>query len=109
MSSLKLLVYAFVALTTLECVIGLYTQNCHILRDFMLTFMLFASCYMSEQALDLSLKNADNLYTMGYKRLDLLAAYCNCIYIQCMELFDLLETFHHIIEHWESENEHTQQ
>ena len=24
-----------------------------------------------------------------------------------MELFDLLETFHHMIEHWEQEKDHT--
>lgn len=75
----------------------------HILRDFLITMLLLASVAVSYKALSVSGQKPDATYTLGYRRMDLLAAFCNCVYIQCMELFELLETFHHMIEHWETD------
>ena len=98
---IKILIYALTALSIMECLVGLFTQNVHILRDFLVTVLLLASIIISQKALQQSSAQADSKFTLGYRRMDLLAAFCNCVYIQCMELFEFLETFHHMIEHWE--------
>lgn len=66
--------------------------------------LLVCALYVSNKALTISKQVADSSYTLGYRRINILAAFCNCIYIQCMELFTLLETIHHLIEHWESQS-----
>jgi zinc transporter 5/7 len=102
MDKLLILAGALTGLTISECFIGMYTKNVHILRDFLLNLLLLASISASRKALQLSTSTPDTIFTMGYLRIDILSAFCNCIYIQCMELFELLETLHHMIEHWEN-------
>lgn len=81
-----------------ECLVGLLTQNVHILRDFLLTSLMLASLLFSYKCLEMSVLPRDIKYSLGYSRMNLLAAFCNCTYMQCMVLFALLETFHNVIE-----------
>jgi hypothetical protein len=46
---------ALACLTIMECFVGMYTQNVHILRDFLLNLLLLASIGASRKALQLSI------------------------------------------------------
>jgi Co/Zn/Cd efflux system component len=105
MEKIEKLVMAFSVMCAFEFIMGIITRHFPMFIDCLMTLMLIGTIYFSYKALDMSNQGADSTYTLGYKRLDLLAAYCNCIYLQCMKLFDLLETFHHLIEHWELESQ----
>lgn len=43
-----------IVLTALECLVGLWTQNVHVLRDFLITVLLIASLAVSYKALEIS-------------------------------------------------------
>jgi Co/Zn/Cd efflux system component len=69
------------ALSVCEGIIGANTQNVHIIRDFMIAALLVLALYISNRAIQVSKNQPDSTFTFGYRRMNILAAFCNCIYI----------------------------
>jgi divalent metal cation (Fe/Co/Zn/Cd) transporter len=56
---------------------------------------------------DKSHKKNDRHYNYGYRRINLLAAFFNCVFLIFIFIFDWMETIHHLMEHWEAQAHET--
>jgi len=81
MENIVLFGLAQACLSVFEAIVGAGTQNVHIIRDFMLQFLLVCALFVSHKALTVSKESPSPSYTLGYRRINILAAFCNCIYI----------------------------
>ncbi|KAG0484946.1 hypothetical protein HPP92_009025 [Vanilla planifolia] len=102
---LALMLSLNVACSTVELVIGLLTGRVGLISDAfhltfgcgLLTFSLFA--------MSLSQKKSDEAYTYGYKRLEVLAAFTNALFLLFMAFSLAVEALHAFIQD-ESEHKH---
>lgn len=94
-------IQAFAGIAILEILVGLATGNVHVLKDFLVAALLLLALYASHEAQVRETQDSCKQYSFGKRRLTLLSAMGNCIYLQCLELFNFLEAVHHIIEHFE--------
>ena len=62
---------------------------------------------MSLKALTIYQKPRDDKFNFGYRRINILAAFVNTIYLLFSFIFDFMENLHHVIEHWEEESHET--
>ena len=49
----------------------------------------------------------DRHFNFGYRRINLLAAFFNCVFLIFIFIFDWMETIHHMMEHWEAQEHDT--
>ncbi|XP_021894027.1 metal tolerance protein C2 isoform X2 [Carica papaya] len=102
---LLLLIFLNVAYSTAELAIGLFTGRVGLVSDAfhltfgcgLLTFSLFAMAT--------SWKKADHIYTYGYKRLEVLSAFTNALFLLFMSFSLAVEALHAFIQD-ESEHKH---
>lgn len=105
--------------TLAEGLLGIMHKNVHVLRDFFNFLLLLVSLGYSVVAIDMSQEEKeetdleagptakkDGKYRYGLRRLNLLAAFFNCIYLMFMFVFDTMETLHHTLESLEKEGKH---
>jgi Co/Zn/Cd efflux system component len=85
----------------IEGLFGFWLGNVHIVRDFLTSLLMVGSLILSYESAQSSRAKKSAEQTYGSRRLNIIAAFVNCVYIQCTVLFSLLETLHHIIEHWD--------
>ncbi|ONK79818.1 uncharacterized protein A4U43_C01F10440 [Asparagus officinalis] len=105
MKRLALLISLNVAYSTTELAIGLFTGRVGLVSDAfhltfgcgLLTFSLFAMAA--------SRKKPDGVYTYGYKRLEVLAAFTNALFLVFMSFSLAVEALHAYIQD-ESEHKH---
>lgn len=105
MKRLFLLISLNVAYSTVELFIGLFTGRIGLVSDSfhlsfgcgLLTFSLFAMAA--------SRKKPDGLYTYGYKRLEVLSAFTNALFLLFMSFSLAVEALHAFIQD-ESEHKH---
>lgn len=62
---------------------------------------MVGSLVLSYESAKNSRKKRTPEQTYGNRRLNIIAAFVNTVYIQCTVLFTFLETLHHMIEHWD--------
>ena len=91
---------ALIVVCLIEAIIGFTHHNGYIIRDFLLSAIMIASIMISQRALQLSRKKRNHEYNFGYRRMNILAAFVNMVYILVMGVFGALETVEHMIEHW---------
>ncbi|XP_057488956.1 metal tolerance protein C2-like [Actinidia eriantha] len=105
MRRLLVLIFLNVAYSTAELCIGLLSGRIGLVSDAfhltfgcgLLTFSLFA--------MDVSRKKADRIYTYGYKRLEVLSAFTNTLFLLFMSFSLAVEALHAFIQD-ESEHKH---
>jgi Co/Zn/Cd efflux system component len=97
----RILIYMSVlaAITVCELVIAVASGNVHILKDAMIAALLVAGLWASLKAAQFSIGKPE-LGGFDYRRVNIIVAFGNCIYVQCTALFQGLESHHHIIEHF---------
>lgn len=86
----------------MEVITGFVRSNVHIIRDFILSALIIASIVFSYKMSQMARNKSDSSFSLGYTRLNLLAAFVNTVQILCHCLFSYLDIIHHVIEHWES-------
>ncbi|KAI8562077.1 hypothetical protein RHMOL_Rhmol03G0006900 [Rhododendron molle] len=105
MKRLLVLIFLNVAYSTAELFIGLVSGRVGLVSDAfhltfgcgLLTFSLFA--------MDVSRNKADRIYTYGYKRLEVLSAFTNALFLLFMSFSLAVEALHAFIQD-ESEHKH---
>ncbi|KAH7856211.1 hypothetical protein Vadar_033995 [Vaccinium darrowii] len=105
MRRLLVLIFLNVAYSTAELFIGLLSGRIGLVSDAfhltfgcgLLTFSLFA--------MDVSRNKADRIYTYGYKRLEVLSAFTNALFLLFMSFSIAVEALHAFIQD-ESEHKH---
>ncbi|XP_057509694.1 metal tolerance protein C2-like [Actinidia eriantha] len=105
MRRLLVLIFLNVAYSTAELCIGLLSGRIGLVSDAfhltfgcgLLTFSLFA--------MDASRRKADRIYTYGYKRLEVLSAFTNALFLLFMSFSLAVEALHAFIQD-ESEHKH---
>ncbi|XP_012087779.2 metal tolerance protein C2 [Jatropha curcas] len=105
MKRLLMMISLNVAYSTAELAIGLFTGRVGLVSDaFHLTFgcgLLTFSFF----AMAASRKKADHIYTYGYKRIEVLAAFTNALFLLFMSFSLAVEALHAFIQE-ESEHKH---
>ena len=89
--------------SAIEAIIGFTHHNAHIIRDFLTSGLMITSMLISYRAIQLSRRKRNHEYNFGYRRMNILAAFINMVFIICKSLFGFLDTLHHVCEHWEFE------
>ena len=90
-----------IAFAVLEGLIGFWLGNVHIIRDFLTSLLMAGALIFSYESLVNARKKKNAERTYGNRRLNVISAFVNMVYIQCTVLFAFLETAHHMIEHWD--------
>lgn len=90
-----------IAFAVLEGLIGFWLGNVHVIRDFLTSLLMTGALILSYESVINSRKKKNAEHTFGNRRLNVISAFVNMVYIQCTVLFAFLETFHHMIEHWD--------
>jgi hypothetical protein len=112
--------------TLVQGLIGLSTKNAHVLRDFLNFAALIIALCFSTRAIDIwnesqqesqidsqsdDLEGGSNTvtvtkdrhYNFGQRRINLLAAFFNCVFLIFIFVFDWVENVHIVMEHWEEQ------
>lgn len=84
-----------------EGVIGFYTGNVHIIRDFLTGALMVGGLILSYNAAQNARRKKSTQFSFGLRRLNIWAAFVNMVYIMCNTVFSFIDNLHHTVEHWE--------